>query len=339
MSDAMKETSDLTGICTGGVLEVRDGQYVLPVPSGHSGIEALALDAARTRYPDTVARFGTLPQQAAGLLVRIPDGMQVSEPLCLSFTGTGGCTVAVHAGRGATAELLFLLADGAALRRHIVAENGSSLRIREVAAGGADGMLSVASTMQVGEGARVDTVTVELGGGRAELHYATVLEGASAEALHAGLFMAADGERKEVDVRVEHLVPDCRSDVLMKGVASGTGFGSFGGMVYVAQDAQRTVAYQQSRNLVLGGRARIVTAPQLEIYADDVRCSHGATVGQMDDEAVYYMRQRGLSEAEARGLQLTGFVNEVVSRLGDGPLAEEVLRRAGRKIAALQQSA
>ena len=108
-------------------------------------------------------------------------------------------------------------------------------------------------------------------------------------------------------------------------------------MVYVAQDAQRTEAYQQSRNLLMGDRARIVTSPRLEIYTDDVRCSHGATVGQMDDDAVYYMRQRGLSEAEARGLQLTGFVNDVVSRLGEGPLAAAVLAMAEEKIAELQQ--
>lgn len=76
--------------------------------------------------------------------------------------------------------------------------------------------------------------------------------------------MAADGECKELDVRVEHLVPDCHSDVLMKGVASGTGYGSFDGMVYVAQDAQRTEAYQQSRNLLMGDRARIVTSPGLK---------------------------------------------------------------------------
>ena len=89
----------------------------------------------------------------------------------------------------------------------------------------------------------------------------------------------------------------------------------------------------------MGGRARILTSPQLEIYADDVKCSHGATVGQMNDEAVYYMRQRGLSEAEAKGLQLTGFVNEVVARIPEGALAERVLvEAAAEKIVRLQQA-
>ena len=185
---------------------------------------------------------------------------------------------------------------------------------------------------------RAELVTVELGEGEAALAYDTLLEGRGAEAVQAAIFMAGDGERKSVKVRVEHRVSDCRSDVSVKGVASGTGFGSFDGMVYVAQDAQHTEAYQQSRNLVLGGRARILTSPQLEIYADDVKCSHGATVGQMSDEAIYYMRQRGLSEAEAKGLQLTGFVNEVVSRIADGALAGRILDAASENIVRLQQA-
>ena len=124
--------------------------------------------------------------------------------------------------------------------------------------------------------------------------------------------MAADGERKELDVRVEHLVPDCHSDVLMKGVASGTGYGSFDGMVYVAQDAQRTQAFQQNNNLLLSDDAHVYAKPQLEIYADNVKCSHGATVGQLDPEAIYYMRQRGIGLEDARRLQMYGFVLDVL---------------------------
>jgi Fe-S cluster assembly protein SufD len=97
-------------------------------------------------------------------------------------------------------------------------------------------------------------------------------------------------------------------------------------MVYVAQDAQRTDARQTSRNIEIGREAHIVTKPQLEIYADDVKCSHGATVGQLDSEAVLYMRQRGLSEAQAKRLQIEGFLKDVVMSLGElgEVLAEEL---------------
>ena len=102
--------------------------------------------------------------------------------------------------------------------------------------------------------------------------------------------------------------------------------GEFYGLVYVAQDAQRTVARQTNRNIEIGPDAKIITKPQLEIYADDVKCSHGATVGQMDSDAIMYMRQRGLSEQQARRMQIEGFVNDIVLQAGDigQVLAEEL---------------
>ena len=114
---------------------------------------------------------------------------------------------------------------------------------------------------------------------------------------------------------------DCVSQTAVKGVASGRAHGSFSGLVYVAPDAQHTDSSQSSRNVVIGN-ARIETMPQLEIYADDVKCSHGATVGQMDAEAVMYMRQRGLSLADAKRLQIEGFLSDVVMHAAIDTLAE-----------------
>ncbi|MDE5636855.1 MAG: SufD family Fe-S cluster assembly protein, partial [Alistipes sp.] len=110
------------------------------------------------------------------------------------------------------------------------------------------------------------------------------------------------------------------------------GEGRFEGMVYVAPDAQRTDARQTSRNLTLGDEARITTLPQLEIYADDVKCSHGATVGQMDSDAVLYMRQRGLSEDAARRLQIEGFVADVVMRCAVEEAGEALLAELNAKL-------
>ncbi|MBQ4499916.1 MAG: SufD family Fe-S cluster assembly protein [Alistipes sp.] len=138
---------------------------------------------------------------------------------------------------------------------------------------------------------------------------------------HNGVFILDDKEEGSVTVDVMHNVSDCTSRTNFKGVAVEQAHGSFEGTVYVAPDAQRTDSEQSSRNVVMGD-ARIDTLPQLEIYADDVRCSHGATVGQMDADAILYMRQRGLSLADARRLQIEGFVSDVVMRASIESLVE-----------------
>lgn len=126
-----------------------------------------------------------------------------------------------------------------------------------------------------------------------------------------GVFVLTDNDQASVTVDVNHIASDCQSHTSVKGVAAGKSHGSFSGLVYVAPDAQRTDSVQSSRNVTMG-EAHIETLPQLEIYADDVKCSHGATVGQMDSDAILYMRQRGLSLADAKRLQIEGFVDDVV---------------------------
>ena len=150
--------------------------------------------------------------------------------------------------------------------------------------------------------------------GDANVVYDIALDGHFASSALHGVFVGTDSEHSVFDLTTRHNVADCRSESLVKGVVSGRATGEFRGMVYVAQDAQRTDARQTSRNVEIGNAAHIITKPQLEIYADDVKCSHGATVGQIDDDAILYMRQRGLSEQTARCMLLEGFVGDVVSR-------------------------
>lgn len=159
-----------------------------------------------------------------------------------------------------------------------------------------------------------------------------VLGGPGAECDLQGLLLLAEREHGEMSVRIEHRSADCRSLSLAKGVAGGEARGVFRGLVYVAPGAQHTDARQLSRNLLVGRGARIETLPQLEIYADDVQCSHGATVGQMDDEALFYMRQRGLSETQARALRLGGFAGEVVLRSPVEPLRAPLAEAVAAKL-------
>ncbi len=166
----------------------------------------------------------------------------------------------------------------------------------------------------------------------ADASYRTSLDGPHAESMLHGLFIAGGEEHCSVSLHTAHNVPDCRSESCVKGVAGGRATGRFGGLVYVAPDAQRTDARQQSRNVLLSDAARIDTLPQLEIYADDVVCSHGATVGRMDDEAVLYMRQRGLSESTARRLQIEGFAADVVQHCGIEPLCDRLMTAVAEKM-------
>ena len=172
--------------------------------------------------------------------------------------------------------------------------------------------------------------------GDANVMYNIALDGREAASNLRGVFVGTDSEHAVFDLTTRHNVPDCRSESLVKGVVSGRATGEFRGLVYVAQDAQRTDARQTSRNVEIGNAAHIITKPQLEIYADDVKCSHGATVGQIDDEAILYMRQRGLSESTARRLLLEGFVGDVVSRCEAGAeLCEALAMEVESKLARL----
>ena len=185
-------------------------------------------------------------------------------------------------------------------------------------------------TLHQQEGSRCEITTIVLGDAVAD--YTINLNGTYSSNMLRGAFVAGGEDRQRMGVRVNHLASDCQSDSLVKGIAGGKALGEFTGMVYVAQDAQRTDARQTSRNVEIGREAHIVTKPQLEIYADDVKCSHGATVGQLDGDAILYMRQRGLSEAQAKRLQIEGFIREVVLPLGEfgDKLADEMTSKLER---------
>lgn len=271
-----------------------------------------------------------------GCVVTVEAGRRVGGPLY--FVAENGGPFSLKVILGERSSLDMALIAGGAVRGGVAVElsRGASLTLGEVVAVAAGESLGVDVDLRLHEDASASVAAAELGEGETRLGVSCNLDGRGASFGGNALFMAADGEHKSVGIRVEHNVPDCRSDVMAKGIAAGSGRGEFDGLVYVAPDAQHTEAYQQSRNLLIGDAARIRTSPQLEIYADDVRCSHGATVGQMDDEAVYYMRQRGLSEAEARGLQMRGFVADVTSRFACEALREAVAAAADARIAALR---
>lgn len=201
--------------------------------------------------------------------------------------------------------------------REIVAKRGARVKVVDMVEN-PDGVVVEGRYTLQSEGSVTRALFGDLSNGASRTNIVTRMTGPHAEAVCDGVFVASKGVR-DVFMDVRHEACDCRSSELVKGMATEGAVGSFAGRIYVASDAQRTDASLLNRNIVLSEASRVYTKPTLEIYADDVKCGHGATVGKLDPEAIYYMRQRGLSEESARRLQLIGFATEVVERFGKGP--------------------
>ncbi len=143
----------------------------------------------------------------------------------------------------------------------------------------------------------------------------TVHLGSNCQTFYNGLYLADSDCIIDNHTLVDHAVPHCESNETYKGIVSGTGKAVFNGKVMVRKDAQKTNAYQSNNTLLLGEQALVYAKPQLEIYADDVKCSHGATVGQVDGQELFYLRARGISEPEARKLLLLAFAGEIIDKV------------------------
>jgi len=150
------------------------------------------------------------------------------------------------------------------------------------------------------------------------------LGGEGAESYSYGLFLADKFQHVDNFVNVDHAFPHCTSNQLFKGVLDDMATGAFNGRIYVHKDAQGTMAYQKNNNILLTDDAKMDTKPQLEIYADDVKCSHGATVGQLDENALFYLQSRGINKREARLMLMFGFAHEVIQNIKVDPLRERM---------------
>jgi Fe-S cluster assembly protein SufD len=147
-----------------------------------------------------------------------------------------------------------------------------------------------------------------------------VLDGEGAEALLHGLYVLGGVQHVDNHTLIDHAKPHCSSREVYKGVLDGASGGVFNGKIVVRKDAQKTDSKQSNKNLLLSEDAVINTKPQLEIYADDVKCTHGATIGQIDAEAIFYMRSRGIGLEEARRVLIQAFANDILDRIKFAPL-------------------
>jgi Fe-S cluster assembly protein SufD len=165
------------------------------------------------------------------------------------------------------------------------------------------------------EGSRMSTNAISLNGGLIRNLSHVTMSGSHSSADVYGLYLMDRYQHVDNQVYINHASPDCESRELFKGVLDDHASGVFNGHIKVHRDAQRTNAFQTNRNILLSEKASIDTKPFLEIYADDVKCSHGATIGQLDAEALFYIRSRGISESNAKILLMYAFAAEVINKI------------------------
>ncbi|MVM36144.1 Fe-S cluster assembly protein SufD [Spirosoma sp. HMF4905] len=176
------------------------------------------------------------------------------------------------------------------------------------------------------------SATITLNGHFVRNNLNIVLNGQHAEAFMYGLYMPNGRQHVDNHTLVDHAMPNSYSNELYKGILDDNSTGVFNGKIFVRPDAQKTNAYQSCKNVVLSPGASMNTKPQLEIFADDVKCSHGTTTGQLNDEALFYMRSRGIPKDEARTLLLYAFSQDVISQIKIQPIREYLERVVTEKL-------
>ncbi|MFZ9982600.1 MAG: Fe-S cluster assembly protein SufD [Cyclobacteriaceae bacterium] len=162
------------------------------------------------------------------------------------------------------------------------------------------------------------------------------IDGAGAEGNLMGLYLLNGKTVVDNHTTVDHRVANANSNELFKGVMHGSSKGVFNGKIFVRQDAQKTNAFQSNRNIILSDSASVNTKPQLEIWADDVKCSHGCTTGQLDEEALFYLQSRGIDKTEAQAMLLDAFAGEVTDKITSGTIRNIVSEIVRQKIASLK---
>jgi Fe-S cluster assembly protein SufD len=270
------------------------------------------------------------------LVVDIDEGARLAEALQIDLASSGterGMShprLLIRAAAGSSARIVLRHAGGEDAEHFVNAfvevEAGpdAELRLYRLQAQGGRGFLVERLEATLGQRALLEIHDAQLGASLTRLDLNARLAAPGSTARLTGLFLADGSRHMDTHVHVDHLAPHTTSLVDYRGIAAGRGRGVFNGKAIVHAGAQKSQARQVSRNLLLTAGAEIDSKPELEIYADDVQCSHGSTTGQLDPAALFYLRSRGLGQHEARGALTRAFAGAVLSRMDHGPFAAAV---------------
>jgi len=317
-----------------------------------SGARYLPLGAAREHFADLVdkhlGRYAAIDGQTfaalntaqdhEGVFMHLAPGTVLDRPLQVVYATSSETTASVTYPRtlvvgeeGAEATIIeSFTGDGASLScpvTEIVLGPGAVIRHVRLQDESPENrhMATVAAHLE--RDARYSASMLSLGGLQVRLDISAILAGQGADASLFGLSHTADTQHVDHQVRIEHLVPDCTSRQVFKSILDENSKAIFTGRIVVAEDAQRTDAKQSNCNLLLSEQALAQSNPQLEIYADDVRCTHGSTVGRLDDDALFYLRSRGLDKQVAEQILTWAFASEVIDTI---PVDEVRVRLANQ---------
>jgi Fe-S cluster assembly protein SufD len=274
-----------------------------------------------------------------GIYVEVPAGVVVEAPIYALFITVPGATPTMNHPRnlivaGESSQLTIVedyvsLGEGTSFSNtatELVAGDNANVSHYMIVREGDAAYNFSTLRIQQGRSANVATHSLLLGGALIRNNVHPVLAGEGSECLINGLFMANGRQHMDNYMLVEHASPHCDSRQFYNGILNGQSRGVFHGRIIVHKDAQKTDAKQTNRNLLLSDDAQIDTKPQLEIYADDVKCTHGATIGQVDENALFYLRSRGLDEVSARHVLLLAFANECLDRMSSQQVRDHLER-------------
>ena len=300
-----------------GFLESRLGRIVSPEKTAFTALNAAFMDA--------------------GAVVRVDAETIADTPVHLVFVSGSheleraySPRIVIAAGAGSRIAVVehFIGLDDTVYLDNVVTEieiaQGAAVEHYKVQRASAGAYHVAALEAKLAAGASFHSCAVSLGARLARHDIDVTLDHEHARCSLDGLFVANGRQHVDFHTNVEHAAPRCVSNEYYKGIAGGRGRGVFNGRVHVHPDAQKTEAHQTNRNLLLSRNAEIDTKPQLEIHADDVKCSHGATIGQLDEQILFYMRSRGIPESTARGMLTYGFARDVVDRIARPELRETI---------------
>lgn len=283
-----------------------------------------------TVIPDDEGKFSALAATMGenGVLLYVPPGVEVTQPMHSIFWAPGSqaayfSRVLLIVGKGASVTYVHEIASptapsGQSVHAGIVemhVEDGARLTFIEVQSLGQHVWNFTHERVHVGRDARMDWIYGGVGSHLTKNFSEIRLLGEGAESRMTAFYFADGIQHLDHDTQQNHLAPRTTSDLLFKGALLDRSRSVWQGMIYVAPNAQQTDGYQANRNLILSKQARVDSIPGLEILADDVRCTHGATVGQLEDEPIFYLMSRGLPRREAERIVLDGFFTPIKERI------------------------
>lgn len=343
---------DVPNLSTSLYFVVNDTFYKKALPKAElpEGVEVMSLKDASEKYPETIAKYyGKLAKTSEdavtalntmlaqdGLFIHVPKNVKVERAIQVVNILRSDVDLMVNRrvlivmDEGAEAKLLFC--DDSADDRHFlgtqvieayVGENASlDLYCLEETHSKNTRVSNVYIDQQANSRLNHDVITLQNGVTRNKLDL--VFKGEGAECWCNGCVIADRSQHVDNNTLIDHQVGHCNSHELYKYVLDDKAVGAFAGRVLVRHDAQKTESDERNQNLVMTKQARMFTQPMLEIYADDVKCSHGSTVGQLNDAAMFYMQQRGIDEHEAKLLLEFAFIDEVIDQIKLEPLRDRL---------------